>query len=176
MSVLQERIRTYRDTHANEYKLQHDFAALHGLCMLKVSTIYVLVVEVTRHNIRNVLGMKLLSQRSTVSRFLEDLQSTVSCVCCKPSHSNEHHVPEKGENLGKNINYSSVICFKSSCYRYMSAGIRQEWLVLTNSGFNLFILLVEIAFSLVAFLFRLFGSCCYPWNVAKKNWYSVCVS
>ena len=78
MSVLQERIRTHRDTHANEYKLQHDFAALHGLCILKVSTIYVLVVEVHRHNIKNVFRMTHLSLRSTVSRFLEDLQSTVS--------------------------------------------------------------------------------------------------
>ena len=94
--MLQEGIRTYRDTHANKYNMQHDFAALHGLCMLKVSTIYVLVIEVTRHNIRNVLGMTLLSLRSTVSRFLEDLQSTVSCVCCQPYHSNEHPVPEKG--------------------------------------------------------------------------------
>ena len=96
MSVLQERIRTYRDTNANEYKLQHDFAALHGLCILKVSTIYVLVVEVHRHNIKNVLRMTRLSLRSTVSRFLEDLQSIVSCVCCQPYHSNEHPVPEKG--------------------------------------------------------------------------------
>ena len=96
MLVLQERIRTYRDTHANEYKLQHDFAAFHGLCMLKVSTICVLVVEVTRHNIRNVLRMTLLSLQSTVSRFLEDLQSTVSCVCCQPYHIIEHCVPEKG--------------------------------------------------------------------------------
>ena len=96
MSVLQERIRTYRDTYANEYKLQNDFAALHGLCMLKVSKIYVLVVEVTRHNIRNVLRMTLFSLRSTVSRFLEDLQSAVSCVCCQQYHSNEHPVPEKG--------------------------------------------------------------------------------
>ena len=96
MSVLQERIRIYRDTHANEYKLQHEFAALHGLCMLKVSTSYVLVVEVNRQNIKNVLRMTLLNLRSTVSRFLEDLQSTVSCVCCQPYHSNEHPVPEKG--------------------------------------------------------------------------------
>ena len=77
-------------------KLQHDFAALHGLCMLKGSTIYVLVVDVTRHNIRNVLRMTRLSLRSTVSRFLEDLQSTVSCVCCQPYHIIEHRVPEKG--------------------------------------------------------------------------------
>ena len=65
--MLQERIHTYRDTQSNEYKLQHDFAALHGLCILKVSTIYVLVVEVNRHNIRNVLRMTLLSLWSTVS-------------------------------------------------------------------------------------------------------------
>ena len=62
MSVLQE-----RDRHANKYKLQHDFAALHGLCILKVSTIYVLVVEVHRHNIKNVLRMTRLGLRSTVS-------------------------------------------------------------------------------------------------------------
>ena len=111
MSVLQERIRIYRDTHANENKLQHDFAALHGLRMLKVSTSYVLV---NRHNIKNVLRMTLLNLRSTVSRFLEDLQSTVSCVCCQPYHSNEHPVPEKRVNLGININYSSAICFKAA--------------------------------------------------------------
>ena len=63
-------------THFNEYKLEHDFAALHGLCMLKVSTIYALVVEVTRHNIRNVLRMTLLSLRSTASRFLS--------ICSQP--------------------------------------------------------------------------------------------
>ena len=96
MSALQEQIRTYRDTHANEYKLQHDFATFHGLCMLKVSTIYVLVIEFTRHNIRNVLRMTLLSLRSTLSRFLEDLQSTLSCVCCQLYHIIEHRVPEKG--------------------------------------------------------------------------------
>ena len=93
---------------------QHDFAALHGLCMLKVSTIYVLVVEVTRHNIRNVLRMTLLSLGSTVSQFLKDLQSTLSCVCCQLYHSNEHPVPRKRVNLGKNINYSSVNCFKAA--------------------------------------------------------------
>ena len=112
MSVHQERIRTYRDTHVNEYKLQHDFAALHGLCILKVSTNYVLVVEVHRHNIKNVLRMTRLSLRSTVSRFLEDLQSTVSCVCCQPYHSNEHPVPEKRVNLGKNINYRVLFVLK----------------------------------------------------------------
>ena len=54
-------------------QVQHDFATLHGLCMLKVSKIYVLVVEVTRHIIRNVIWITLLSLRSTVSRLLEDL-------------------------------------------------------------------------------------------------------
>ena len=61
-----------RHTHTNEYKLQHDFAALHGLCMLKVSTSNVSVVEVNRHNSRNVLRMtlcSLCSLQSTVSRF-----------------------------------------------------------------------------------------------------------
>ena len=46
MSVLQKRIRIYWDTHTNAYKLQHDFAVLHWLCILKVSTNDVSVVEV----------------------------------------------------------------------------------------------------------------------------------
>ena len=64
--------------------------------MLKVSTNDVSVVEVSRRNSRNVLRRTFLSLQSTVSRFLDDLQSTVSCVCCQPYHSNEHPVPEKG--------------------------------------------------------------------------------
>ena len=100
--------------HTNEYKLQHDFAAFNGLCMLKVSTSYVLVTAVNRHNIRNVLRKTLLSLQSTVSRFLEALQSTISCVCCQPYHSNEHSCVRKRVNLGINIKYSSVICFKAT--------------------------------------------------------------
>ena len=72
------------------------FCRLHGLCVLKVSTSNVSIVEVNCHNSRNVLRMTLLSMQSTVSRFLSDLQSTVSCICCQPYHSNEHPMPDKG--------------------------------------------------------------------------------
>ena len=68
---------------------------VNGLCILKVSTNDIKVVEVSRHNSRSVLRRTLLSLQSTVSRFLEDLRSTVSCVCCQPYHKNEHPVPEK---------------------------------------------------------------------------------
>ena len=114
MSVLQERFPTYRDTHADENKLQHDFAALHGLCMLKVSTIYVLVINVTRHNIRNVLRMTLLSLRSTVITISR--RSAVNRILCLLSTVSYHQTPcaRKRVNLGKNINYSSVICFKAA--------------------------------------------------------------
>ena len=40
--------------HTNDNKLQQAFAVFHGLCMLKVSTNDVSVVEVSRRNSRNV--------------------------------------------------------------------------------------------------------------------------
>ena len=91
MSMLQILRHTYQ-----RVQLQHDFAVLSGLCILKVSTNDISVAEVSRRNSRNVLRRMLLSLQSTVSRFLEDLRSTVSCVCCQPYHKNEHPVPEKG--------------------------------------------------------------------------------
>ena len=67
---------------------------------------------------------------------------------------------KKGE-FGHNIKYSGVICFKAvAIYIYLSAEIWQNCLVLTCQGFNLFSLLVEVLFSLLAFPFRLLGSCC----------------
>ena len=86
-------MRIYKETHIpTNTSCKRDFAALNGLCVLKVSTSY----EINRHNIRNVVRKTLLSLQSTVSPFLEDLQSTVSCISCQPYHSNEHPVLEKG--------------------------------------------------------------------------------
>ena len=93
-------LKVYMNASASETNsniLRHAYQrvqVLHRLCISKISTNDVSVVEVSRQS-RNVLRRMLLSLQSTVSRFLNYLQSTVSCVCCQPYHSNEHPVPEK---------------------------------------------------------------------------------
>ena len=67
---------------------------------------------------------------------------------------------KKGE-FGRKYKKTRVLfVLKQLLYIYVSAEIWQNRLVLTCKGFDLFILLVEVAFSLLAFPFRLLGSCC----------------